>query len=179
MSASLVVGSATIECIKGDIALQDTEAVVNAANNRLWMGSGVAGAIKRAGGREIEDEAIRKGPIPLGEAAVTGGGNLQARYVIHAAAMGQDLVTSAALIRQATRNALKRADENDIVSVSIPSLGTGVGGFSLARCAEIMVAEVIGHLEATTGIELVRFVLWGEHALRAFAKELERAHERH
>jgi O-acetyl-ADP-ribose deacetylase len=180
VSARLAISTAVIECVEGDIAAERTEAVVNAANNHLWMGSGVAGALKRAGGREIEDEAVRLGPIRVGEAVVTGGGRLNARFVIHAAAMGQDLVTNADLIRQATRSSLKAADENDIRSIAFPSLGTGVGGFPLAECAEIMIGEAIDHVGGATGkgqssrIELVRFVLWSEDALCAFAMELER-----
>src|SRR6266516_7915934 len=92
----------TLEVVQGDITEWAVEAIVNAANNHLWMGAGVAGAIKRKGGPEIEAEAVRQGPIPVGEAVVTGGGALKARYVIHAAAMGQDLTTSADLIHQAT-----------------------------------------------------------------------------
>ncbi|MDQ3830194.1 MAG: macro domain-containing protein, partial [Candidatus Tectomicrobia bacterium] len=84
------VGTTTLEVVQGDITECAVDAVVNAANNHLWMGAGVAGAIKRKGGQVIEDEAVRQGPIPVGEAVVTSGGTLQARYVIHAAAMGQD-----------------------------------------------------------------------------------------
>src|SRR3972149_446583 len=100
-----------ITCSKGDITDSGADAIVNAANNHLWMGSGVAGAIKRKGSAEIEKEAIAKGPIAVGEAVATTGGKLKARYVIHAAAMGQDLRTDEAKIASATRNALLRAEE--------------------------------------------------------------------
>ena len=100
------VGATTLEVLHGDITACTVDAIVNAANNYLWMGAGVAAAIKRTGGQVIEDEAVRQGPIPVGEAVVTGGGLLKARYVIHAAAMGQDLVTNADLIRQATISSL-------------------------------------------------------------------------
>ena len=115
----------TIEVVQGDITRQDVDAIVNAANNHLWMGAGTAGAIVRAGGREIEDEAIRQGPIEVGEAVVTGSGNLVCKHVIHAAAMGQDLFTSADKIRASTDNALKRAEELGIASIAFPALGTG------------------------------------------------------
>jgi O-acetyl-ADP-ribose deacetylase len=101
-------GGTLLEVIHGDITECSVDAVVNAANNYLWMGAGVAGAIKRKGGQVIEDEAVRQGPIPVGEAIVTSAGALKARYVIHAAAMGQDLVTNAEMIRQATINSLAR-----------------------------------------------------------------------
>ncbi len=162
-----------ISLVQGDITELSTDAIVNAANNHLWMGSGVAGAIKRAGGQEIEDEAIKKGPIAVGEAAVTGAGRLKAKYVIHAAAMGQDLVTDAGKIRSATRNSLKRADELGIKTVAFPALGTGVGGFPLAEAARIMIAAVKEYLDGPTSLEEVVFALRGEDAYQAFKKELD------
>jgi len=127
------VGKASVEVVMGDIADSDTEAVVNAANDRLWMGSGVAGAIKREGGRVIEDEAVALGPIPIGEAVVTSGGNLKANYVIHAAGMGQDLKTDEEKVKLATKNCLLRAEEKGIESLALPAIGTGVGGLSIDR----------------------------------------------
>ena len=153
---------------RGDIAQQDAEAIVNAANNHLWMGAGVAGAIKRAGGQEIEDEAVAKGPIPIGEAVVTGGGRLKARYVIHAAVMGRDLRTDADKIRQATQNSLRRADELALKSIAFPALGTGVGGFSLEECARVMLDVVRSHSGGGTSLERVVFVLYDEPAYQAF-----------
>jgi len=158
----------SIEVCEGDISACEVDAVVNAANNHLWMGSGVAGALKRSGGPEIEEEAVRKGPIAIGEAVVTGAGRLKARYVIHAAVMGQDLRTSAARIVKATENSLKRADENGVRSIAFPALGTGVGGFSLEECARLMVGAVREHAAGKTAIERVVFVLYGDAAYRAF-----------
>jgi O-acetyl-ADP-ribose deacetylase (regulator of RNase III) len=155
---------------RGDIAQQDVDAIVNAANNRLWMGAGVAGAIKRAGGRQIEEEALAKGPIPIGEAAVTSAGRLKARYVIHAAVMGRDLRTDADKIRQATENSLRRADELALKSIAFPALGTGVGGFSLEECARIMLDVVHKHSAGGTSLERVVFVLYDEPAYRAFER---------
>src|SRR6059036_4359296 len=100
-----------LEVVEGDIASLDVDAVANAANDRLWMGAGVAGALKRAGGEEIEREAIAKGPIGVGEAVATGAGRLPARWVIHGAVMGQDLATNAELIERTTRRCLEVADE--------------------------------------------------------------------
>jgi O-acetyl-ADP-ribose deacetylase len=164
--------AARIECVEGDITDQDTDAIVNAANSELWMGSGVAGAIKRKGGVGIEREAISKGPIAPGEAVVTGAGNLPASYVIHAAAMGSDLQTSESLIRSATRGSLQRAAEQSCQSVSFPSLGTGVGGFSMDRCAAIMVDEAAKNLVQPTPVTVVRFVLFGIQAYEVFVAEL-------
>ena len=167
------IGNVTIRIVEGDITEQETDAIVNAANNELWMGAGVAGAIKRAGGVEIEREAVAKGPIPIGEAAITGGGKLKARYVIHAAGMGRDLRTDAAKVRNATTNSLKRADENNLKSIAFPSIGTGVGGFPLDKAAEVMLGAVKSYLEEyQSGLELVVFVLWGKEAFLAFKKQL-------
>jgi len=163
-----------IQVEQGDITRLEMDALVNAANNRLWMGGGVAGALKRAGGPEVEAEALAKGPIPVGEAVATTAGRLRAKYVIHAAVMGQDLRTDAGKIRDATRNSLLRADELGVRSIAFPALGTGVGGFPLGECARIMVGEVREHLAGDSGLERVVFVLYDEPAYRVFAGEVER-----
>src|SRR5215468_9753887 len=116
----VAIGDASIETQRGDISRVQVDAVVNAANNHLWMGAGVAGALKRAGGPEIEREAVAKGPINVGEAIVTNGGALPAKYVIHAAVMGQDLTTDRSKISRATRNSLTRAAELGISSIALP-----------------------------------------------------------
>jgi O-acetyl-ADP-ribose deacetylase (regulator of RNase III) len=163
------INNTVIRVFEGDITEQDTDAIVNAANNELWMGAGVAGAIKRKGGEEIEREAVAKGPIAVGEAAITGGGKLAARYVIHAAGMGRDLRTDETKIRSTTINSLKRADEKSLKSIAFPSIGTGVGGFPLSKAAEVMLGAVKSYLEEEeSGLELVVFVLWGEEAYKAF-----------
>lgn len=169
-----------IEIIQGDITKQDVDAIVNAANNHLWMGAGTAGAIVRAGGREIEDEAIRQGPIEVGEAVVTGSGDLACKHVIHAAAMGQDLFTSAEKIRASTENALKRAEELGIGSIAFPALGTGVGGFDYSQAAEIMLTVCYERSGSARSVRTVRFVLFDHKAYEAFeqvAQNLEAAAE--
>ncbi len=163
-----------IRLVEADITTLDVDAVVNAANTALWMGAGVAGAIKRVGGEEIEREAMAQGPIPVGEAVVTSAGRLKARFVIHAAAMGQDLSTDAEKIRAATANALRRAEERGLASLAFPALGTGVGGFSLQRCAEVMLGEARRHLEAGSRLEAVVFALRSADAVAAFRDVLER-----
>ena len=163
-----------IEVYQGDITQLELDALVNAANNRLWMGSGVAGALKRSGGKEIEAEAVKKGPIPIGEAVATGAGKLKARYVIHAAVMGQDLKTDAEKIRQATKNSLLRADELGIKSVAFPAFGTGVGGFPLGECARIMISEVSQHSAMKTSLERVVFALFDQLTYETFKQELDR-----
>ena len=149
-----------IKLVQGDITDQEVDAIVNAANNHLWMGAGVAGAIKRKGGKEIEDEAMKKGPIPIGEAVVTKAGKLKAKYVIHAAVMGQDLMTNEEYIKNATLNSLKRAEELKIKSLAFPTFGTGVGGFSVERCAQIMLCQVKDFSKKVKYLEEVLFVLF-------------------
>jgi O-acetyl-ADP-ribose deacetylase len=162
---------AELEVVDGDIAALEVDAVGNAANDRLWMGAGVAGAIKRAGGDEIEREAVAKGPIEVGDAVATGAGRLQARWVIHAAVMGQNLVTSAEAIRSATRRTLEVAEELGAESVALPAFGTGVGGFPVEECARIMVTET----RAFEGrsVSRVVFAVYGEEAAAAFTRALD------
>lgn len=156
--------------VQQDIATLDVDAVVNAANDHLWMGAGVAGALKKAGGVEIEREAMAKGPIGIGEAVVTGGGKLRARHVIHAAVMGQFIPrTSADAIARATTSTLARAEEIGARTVGFPAFGTGVAGFPVEECARVMVAAVRAHDGA---VEEVVFALRGDDAVRAFEAAL-------
>ena len=158
----------------GNIVEVVADAIVNAANAELWMGSGVAGAIKARGGQAIEDEAVRQGPIERGEAVVTGAGRLaNCRYVIHAAAMGgSEWLPSAQSIHDASLNALKRAGERGLSSVAFPALGTGVGGFGLGAAAAQMAAAVRDYeaFNPASSIATVRFVLRDEVALAEFQK---------
>jgi O-acetyl-ADP-ribose deacetylase (regulator of RNase III) len=157
---------------RGDITESDADAIVNAANNHLWMGAGVAGAIKRKGGQAIEDEAVSKGPIPVGEAIATEAGDLRCRKVIHAAAMGQDLITDEEKIRSATRNALLRAKELRLRSIDFPALGTGVGGFPVDMAAAAMVGETKRFLAGSDSVAVVRFVLFDSETYDAYMNEL-------
>jgi O-acetyl-ADP-ribose deacetylase (regulator of RNase III) len=161
------------EIFQGDITQLELDALVNAANNQLWMGAGVAGAIKRAGGGSIEAEAVSKGPIPVGEAVVTAAGSLNAKYVIHAAVMGQDLTTNADKIRRATRNSLLRAAKLGIESIAFPALGTGVGGFPIEDCARIMINEVLAYPSGETSLKKVVFALFDERSYWVFRYEIE------
>ncbi|MDG5818940.1 macro domain-containing protein [Natronococcus sp. A-GB7] len=135
------------DVVQGDIAEQSADALVNAAGTSLEMGSGVAGALRRGAGREINEEATEKGPVDLGEAAVTDAYDLDAEYVIHAAAMPHygDGQATAESIRDATRNALETADELGCRSLVMPALGCGVAGFDLEDGAEIIGEEIDGY----------------------------------
>jgi O-acetyl-ADP-ribose deacetylase (regulator of RNase III) len=167
------IGRLQLSVVLGDITEQTSDAVVNAANNHLWMGAGVAGAIKAKGGIEIEREAMKLGPIEPGQAVTTTAGRLKARYCIHAAAMGQDLVTGAELIAGATRSALAEAARLELDSVAFPALGTGVGGFPAGACARLMIAAALSHSRGNSRPGLVSFVLRDEPAFRSFAEALE------
>ena len=168
------IGPAVLSVVQGDIADQEVDAVVNAANNHLWMGAGVAGAIKRKGGIAIEREAMAQGPVKIGNAVITSAGSLKAGHVIHAAVMGQDLQTSADVIRTATGNSLKLAEHHQLASMAFPALGTGVGGFSLDLCASIMLEEDVVFLPGAKFVREVRFVLFDFAAREIFEQELKR-----
>jgi O-acetyl-ADP-ribose deacetylase len=159
-----------LEVRDGDIAAVEADAVGNAANDRLWMGAGVAGALKRAGGEEIEREAMAQGPIEVGAAVATTAGRLPARWVIHGAAMGQDLRTNAEFVRRTTRSCLQLADELGCRSLALPAFGTGVGGFPPAACARVMVEEARSF--EPRSLEVVIFAVLGGHAYDAFSSEL-------
>ncbi|HVC44499.1 MAG TPA: macro domain-containing protein [Candidatus Binataceae bacterium] len=157
---------------QGDLTEARVDAIVNAANAELILGGGVAGAIRTRGGPSIQAECDRLGPIPLGEAAITGGGRLAARHVIHAASMRLGERTAEDNLRAATRNALMRAHEQDLESIAFPAIGTGIAGFPLERCAVVMLTEIRGHLRAATSLRIVAIVLFDEPSLAVFARTL-------
>jgi O-acetyl-ADP-ribose deacetylase (regulator of RNase III) len=157
-----------IRILQGDLTEQSVDAVVNAANNDLQLGGGVAGAIRRKAGMVIQDECDQIGTIPVGEAAITGAGALKARYVIHAASMSLGRPTTEENLRLSTRNSLLRAREKGLRSIAFPAVGTGVAGFPVRRCAEVMLEEVVAHLQGATSLESVRFVLYDASAYQVF-----------
>jgi len=157
-----------ITVLQGDLTEQEVDAIVNAANNALQLGGGVAGAIRRKGGPRIQAECDQVGPVPIGEAAITTGGDLPARHVIHAASMALGERTTEASLRDATRNSLRRAKENGLTTVAFPAVGTGIAGFPMRRCAEVMLEEAAAHLAGETSVEEVRFVLFDAPAYETF-----------
>ena len=163
---------ARIELWNGDICELEVDAIVNAANTSLWMATGVGGAIKRAGGDEIEFAAVRQGPVPLGGAIVTPAGRLAAKIVIHAVSIGHDRRVSEASIESAVRSAMSRAREYGVTSVAFPALGTGVGGFPLDDAARVTVSAVRDELEISPTIEHVIFALRGASSYDAFEAAL-------
>lgn len=160
-----------IKVVMGDITELRVEAIVNAANNKLLMGGGVAGAIKKKGGKIIEDEALKQGPIETGEAVATGAGELAAKYVIHAATMGMDFDTDEVKVRNSCRSALRVAEELKIKSIAFPALGCGTGRFAFLASAKIMAQEVLKHLRIkNTTLEKIVFCLYDQKAFTVFNK---------
>jgi len=156
--------------LQGDLTEMDVDAIVNAANNDLQLGGGVAGAIRRRGGETIQRECDAIGSIPVGGAAITSGGKLRARFVIHAASMKLGGETTARALRSATAHSLRIAAEKGLRSIAFPAVGAGIAGFPLSECAPIMLREVVEHLKKPTSLERVYFVLFDASALAAFEK---------
>ena len=163
---------ARVEVLDTDITALEVDAIANAANTRLLHGGGVAGAIARAGGPEVQAESHERAPIRLGEAVETTGGAMPCRWVIHAATMELGGPTSAEIIRRATASTLRRAEELGVRSLALVAFGTGVGGFPLDEAARIEVSEVRRHLASGSGLERVVFAVRGAAAKRAFASAL-------
>lgn len=157
-----------IVLIEGDITEQEVDAIVNAANSALVLGAGVAGAIRERGGPTIQAECDAMGPIQVGEAAVTGAGDLPARFVIHAAGMPPGGSADEQSVRASVRASLLLARERGCRTVAFPAIGAGIGGFSLQRCAEVSLEEARKHLDEETCLEEIRFVLFGEPSFRLF-----------
>jgi O-acetyl-ADP-ribose deacetylase (regulator of RNase III) len=165
--------SEKIVLLQGDLTEMDVDAVVNAANNDLQLGGGVAGAIRRKGGEAIQRECDAIGSIPVGGAAITTGGKLRARFVIHAASMQLGGETTARALRSSTAHALRIAAERGLRSIAFPAVGTGIAGFAIPECARIMLREVVEHLKKSTSLEKIHFVLFDAQALSEFEKVLE------
>jgi O-acetyl-ADP-ribose deacetylase (regulator of RNase III) len=155
---------------QGDLTEMDVDAIVNAANNDLQLGGGVAGAIRRKGGEAIQLECDAIGSIPVGGAAITTGGKLRARFVIHAASMHLGGETTARALRTSTAHALRIAAERGLRSIAFPAVGTGIAGFQIPECARIMLREVVEHLKNPTSLEIIYFTLFDAQALSEFEK---------
>lgn len=169
------IGKTMVVVERGDITDAEVDAVVNAANAELWMGAGVAGALKRKGGVIIEEDALRQGPIEVGEAVLTVAGNLAATHVIHAVTMGKDLKTDPEKITAATRATLAIAEKHKLASLAFPALGSGVGGVPPAQSADAMLSTVVEHVKrGNSSLERVLFVLYEDQAQKAFSETLKR-----
>ncbi len=154
--------------IAGDLVEQEVDAIVNAANNDLQLGGGVAGAIRRAGGPAIQDECDAHGAVLVGEAAITGAGKLRARFVIHAASMSLGGRTTRASLKSSMDHAFRLARQHSVRTIAVPAVGTGIAGFPIDECARVMAESLAGALSEGWQAGEVRFVLFGEDAKRPF-----------
>ena len=170
----LRVGRSIVELVKGDITELEVDAIVNAANSRLKMGGGVAGAILRKGGWSIQEECDKIGYCPVGGAVITGAGKLKAKYVIHAVGPRMGEGDEDRKLRNATLNSLKLAEKHGIKSIAFPAISTGIFGFPKDRCAKIMLRTTVDYLKAGSSIERVVFCLYDDETYQIFAEELNR-----
>jgi len=170
------INKSTLSLVEGDITKQDSEAIVNAANKTLRGGGGVDGAIHRAGGPKILEECIKIGSCATGEAVITAGGNLKAKYVIHTVGpiYKDGKHNEPKLLENAYRNSLKLASSKGIKSIAFPSISTGVYGYPLKEAAEIALKTAITYLKEYTEISLIRFVLFGQKTYEVYEKVLKR-----
>ena len=162
-----------IEVLEADITEQQVDAIVNAANNELILGGGVAGAIARKGGPSIQEECNRHGAIRVGEAAITGAGNLPAKYVIHAASMRLGGRATAESIRNSITHTFRLAEEHQVRTIALPAVGMGIAGFPLREGARLMMETLKAHIDVGTGLQRVRFCLFGNEARTAFEQALQ------
>lgn len=166
---------AAVVIIQGNLVEQEVDAIVNAANNDLQLGGGVAGAIRRAGGSSIQDECDAHGSIRVGEAAITGAGRLRARFVIHAASMSLGGRTTRESLRSSMNATFQLCRDHDVKKVAVPAVGTGIAGFPIDECGRVMAESLSNALNVGWQPQEVRFVLFDEHAKVAFEVAFWRA----
>ena len=170
---SAKINKAVLELTQGDITDQTTDAIVNAANAALQLGGGVAGAIRRRGGPKIQEECNRIGGTHVGGAVITTGGNLAAKYVIHAVGPRHGEEHEDAKLKDATLNSLILADQKNLKSIAFPAISTGIFGFPKDRCATIMLSTTIAYLEGPTKLEKVVYCLYDQKTFEIFKRSLK------
>jgi len=170
------IADGNLHILKGDLTEMDVDAIVNAANAQLILGGGVAGAIRSKGGPAIQEECNKIGGTFTGGSVITTAGNLKARHVIHAAGPVMGEGDEDEKLGNAVVNSLKRAEENDLESIAFPAISTGIFGFPMGRCAEIMLAECVSYLEKKGSVENIYFCLWDQSAFDVFAGKLKKLH---
>jgi O-acetyl-ADP-ribose deacetylase (regulator of RNase III) len=169
------LGKTTIRLISADLTERDVDAIVNAANSSLQHGGGVAGAIVRKGGQIIQDESNKIGYVPVGAAAITTGGKLKARYIIHAVGPRMGEGDEDNKLKNAITSVLKLAAEEKLASISVPAISAGIFGFPKDRCAKILISETVAFLKNNVGsIELVEFCIFDQEAFGHFKAEVEK-----
>jgi O-acetyl-ADP-ribose deacetylase (regulator of RNase III) len=166
------IGHTQVELVMGDITEMETDAIVNAANSQLAHGGGVAGAISRKGGKTIQEESdtwvYAHGPVPVGFTAMTTGGNLKVRYVIHAVGPRMGEGDEDEKLKNVTLNSLKVAEKHEFKTIAFPAISTGIFGYPMNRCARIMLSNVIEYVQEGTKIEKIIFCLWGREPFETF-----------
>lgn len=167
------IHNSTLRLVQADLTEMEVDAIVNAANSALQLGGGVAGAIRQKGGPRIQEECNTIGGTPVGTAVITSGGNLKAKYVIHAVGPQMGEGDEDRKLREATLHSLKLADHHKLTSIAFPAISTGIFGYPLERCAQVMLTAAAGYLRGKTGLQAVIFCLWGEEAFRTFEKTLK------
>jgi O-acetyl-ADP-ribose deacetylase (regulator of RNase III) len=168
------INKSILELVQGDITELATDAIVNAANAQLVLGGGVAGAIRRKGGPQIQDHCNKIGPIRVGKAAITTAGNLKAKHVIHAVGPRMGEGDEDEKLKNATLNSLRLADENNLADIALPAISTGIFGFPIDRCAQIMLKTTIDYLNGQTNIQKVVFCLFDKDSYDTFAAQLQK-----
>lgn len=159
---------------QGDITSYKVDAIVNAANNDLILGGGLAGAIARKGGQEIQQECNKIGPIKVGQAAITTAGKLPAKYVIHAASMQLGGVTSKESLESSVRQCLEIAEKYKLNSIAFPAIGTGIARFPIEQCAKIMIKVILNHIKKQTHLKDIYIVLYDTKAYETFLKTYQK-----
>jgi len=162
-----------LELVEGDITEQSTDAIVNAANSSLVLGAGVAGAIRKKGGPQIQEECNKIGGCPVGGAVITTGGNLKAKHVIHAVGPRMGEGDEDEKLENATRNSLRVADDNNLRSIAFPAISTGIFGFPLERCANIMLSTAVDYLKGKTNLQKVVLCLFAKDDYQTFEHTLK------
>jgi O-acetyl-ADP-ribose deacetylase (regulator of RNase III) len=170
----ITMNNTTLELVEGDITDLDVEAIVNAANENLILGGGVAGTIKRRGGPTVQEECRRIGSTPVGSAVITGAGKMKFKHVIHAVGPRMGEGDEDRKLSSAVRSSLALADRHGLKSVAIPAISTGNFGYPIERCARILLTEVHRYLQGGTKLQRVIVCLYDEATWKLFARELRR-----
>jgi O-acetyl-ADP-ribose deacetylase len=168
-----LVQNTTLKLLVGDITQQTTDAIVNAANSLLIHGGGVAGAIVRKGGMSIQLESLKKAPVPIGQAVITGAGKLKCKYIIHAVGPRMGEGDEDQKLKNATNNCLRIAEENKLSSIAFCAISTGIFGYPMDRCAQIMLSNTFNYLKGRTGLKEVLFCLNDQTAYDIFSNTLK------
>lgn len=170
-----VLNDISVELAQGDITALEVDAIVNAANSQLILGSGVAGAIRRRGGPSIQEECLQIGHCEVGDAVITGGGKLPARHVIHAVGPRMGEGSEAGKLANAVRASLKLAEEHELHSIAFPAISTGVFGYPLEACADVMLRTILDYtFEELESLERVLVCLYDARAFTVFEEEFHK-----